>query len=78
MPKVSVDQKGTAPDSSDYIAFKRRQAVLRAQLSKTPALNQTQKPIIGREFHLQKGFESGVVDLNFTKGKILDQSRFNF
>lgn len=76
MPKVSVEQKGSAPDSSDYIAYKRRQAILRAQNAKTPANNPAQKPIIGREFHLQKGFESGLVDWKFSNGKLTDGYRF--
>jgi len=76
MPKVSVEQKGSAPDSSDYIAYKRRQAILRAQNAKTPVGDPFQKPIIGREFHLQKGFESGIIDWKFENGKTLDALRF--
>ena len=76
MPKVSVEQKGSAPDSSDYIAYKRRQAILRGQNAKVPQNDPTQKPIIGREFHLQKGFESGVVEWKFENGKTSDALRF--
>ena len=76
MPKVSVASKGTAPDASDYIAYKRRQAILRAQQAKNPKNDPEQKPIVGREFHLQKGFESGIIDWKFSMGKVLDQARF--
>lgn len=76
MPKVSVEQKGCAPDSSDYIAYKRRQAILSSQLAKTPQGDPAQKPIIGREFHLQKGFESGIIPWKFENGKTLDALRF--
>lgn len=77
MPKVSVASKGTAPDASDYIAFKRRQAILRSQQAKTPNGDPQQKPIIGREFLNQKGFESGIIDWRLSPGKILDQTRFS-
>jgi len=33
MPKVSVEQKGGAPDASDYIAFKKKQAIYNAAIA---------------------------------------------
>jgi hypothetical protein len=68
MPKVSVESKGPAPDSSDYIAILRRRAILNSQVAKNPPNDPTVKPIIGREFHLQKGFESGIIQWKFTPG----------
>jgi hypothetical protein len=76
MPKVSVEAKGSAPDASDYIAYKRRQALLRSQQGKNPKDDPSQKPIIGREFLNQKGFDSGILPWKFNNGKILDQARF--
>lgn len=68
MPKIAIEGKGPAPDASDYIAIKRRRAVLYSQKQKQPADDPTVKPMIGREFHLQKGFESGIIQWRFTPG----------
>jgi hypothetical protein len=68
MPKIAIEGKGSAPDASDYIATIRRRAILYSQKQKVPADDPTVKPIIGREFHLQKGFESGIIQWRFTPG----------
>lgn len=76
MPKVSVAQKGTAPDSSDYTAYRRRQAILASQQAKSPPGNPAVKPFFG-EYHLQHGFTNGIVQYRFSNGKTLDANRFN-
>lgn len=68
MPKVSVEAKGSAPDSSDYIAILKRRIIVNSQVAKTPANDPTVKPIINREFHLQKGYDMGILSWKFTKG----------
>jgi len=68
MPKVAIESKGPAPDASDYIAIIRRRAILYSQTQKQPPNDPTVKPIIGREFHLQKGFESGIIQWRFMPG----------
>ena len=74
MPKVSVEQKGGAPDASDYIAFKRKQAIYNAARA-----SQTGKGVskaLARENLLQKGFTSGIVETRLTNPTSLDTLRF--
>ena len=68
MPKVSVESKGSAPDASDYTSIIKRRAILYSQTQKNPANDPSVKPMIGREFHLQKGFDSGILPWRFTPG----------
>ena len=75
MPKVSIESKGSAPDASDYIAIIKRRAILNSQVAKRPANDPSVKPIIGREFLLQKGFDSGILQWKFTSG-LQDVTRF--
>ena len=78
MPKIAVENKGPAPDYSDFLRFKKQAAIIRSQQLKVPADDPTVKPIIGREFHLQKGFESGIVQWKFQKGGFTqDNTRFS-
>lgn len=74
MPKVSVEQKGGAPDASDYIAFKRKQAIYNA--SKASEAGKGEIKALSHETLLQKGFDSGIMASRLTRPTSLDTLRF--
>ena len=74
MPKISVAAKGSAPDASDYIAYKRKQAVYNAGLAS--AIGKGEAKAIGHEFIKQKGFQNGVVENRITGPTAIDTLRF--
>lgn len=74
MPKVSVEQKGGAPDASDYIAFKKKQAIYNAAIASQAGKGEVKA--LSHEVHLQKGFDSGIMVTRLTNPTVMDTLRF--
>ena len=74
MPKVSVEQKGGAPDASDYIAYKRKQAVYNGAVASGNEKGEVKA--LGHGVHLQNGFDTGILISRLTNPTSLDTLRF--
>lgn len=84
MPKVEMTikngvQKGPATDYSMLLEMKRRNAVINAQIGKTPVGNQNQKPFI-REDHLRAGSDpfTGTGAVYFYRSRGWTQNLYKF